>query len=103
METNVLVAANVRARMAWHRLPQARLKDELGWSQRTIQNKLGAVTGITSDELVRLAKLFGLSDPGPLYRVPDGFSPELSGRSPSSESDSSLRRSGWFEDWCLAA
>lgn len=80
MDTNVLVAANVRARMAWHRLPQARLKDELGWSQRTIQNKLGAVTGITSAELVKLAKLFELPDPGPLYRVPEGFSPELSSR-----------------------
>ena len=89
VETKELVARNVRARLAWHRVQQQTLKSRMGWSQRTLQNKLSAVTALTIDEVVALANLFGLDDPGPLYRVPETFgeiSPELSGPPPSTRS-----------------
>jgi hypothetical protein len=73
MDTTQVIAANVRARLAWHRAPQDFLCQELGWSSRTVYNKLGGRTAIRPAELVRLAELFGLPDPGAFYRVPDGF------------------------------
>lgn len=73
MSTREVVAANVRARLAWTRGNHAWLRQEMGWSQRTVQNKLAGVTPITAEELAALAGLFGLDDPGLLYRVPDGF------------------------------
>jgi hypothetical protein len=73
MDATQVIAANVRARLAWHRAPQELLKEELGWSARTVHNKLYGITAIKPEELARLAELFGLNDPGPLYRVPETF------------------------------
>lgn len=73
MTTREVVAANVRARLAWARIPQAQLMARFGWSKRTTHNKLYGTTGLTDDELAGLAALFDLADPGLLFRVPDGF------------------------------
>jgi hypothetical protein len=105
-----IVAANVRARMAWLDLSPADVAKELHGSQRALYNKLLGVTPFKSDELDILAHLFGMANPGALYEVPEGFPPitdELissttglrrapSGRSPSSGSDSSPRRFGCY-------
>lgn len=72
-QTRQLVAANVRARLAWSGLRQVHLMARFGWSKRTAYNKLTGVTGFSDDELSSLAELFGLKDPGPLFRVPEGF------------------------------
>lgn len=73
MTTREVVAANVRARMAWAKMPQAELMARFGWSKRTTHNKLYGFTGLTDDELAGLAEVFDLDDPGLLFRVPDGF------------------------------
>jgi len=70
-----VVAANVRARMAWAHMTQAQLQQRMGWTRRTTHNKVYGHAELTAAELVTIAELFGC-DPGVLYRVPDGF-PEL--------------------------
>lgn len=73
MTTRELVAANVRARMAWQRIPQVELMGRFSWSKRTAHNKLYGFTGLTDGELAGLAEVFGLDDPGAFFRVPEGF------------------------------
>lgn len=73
MEPTEVIAANVRARLAWHKVSQEVLRSHLRWSARTVQNKVHATTPISAVELAKIAELFGLDDPGPLYRVPESF------------------------------
>jgi hypothetical protein len=73
MTTRELVAANLRARMAWRRMTHADLMARFGWSKRTAHNKVAGLTGLTDQELAGLAELFGVGDPGVFFRVPEGF------------------------------
>lgn len=68
-----VVAANVRARVAWKRIKQARLEKHFRWSSRTAYNKLHGITGFTDAELQGMAELLDLEDPGPLFSVPPSF------------------------------
>lgn len=94
MNMRQIVAANVRARLAFHDMGYAEL-EALGWKTRTITNRLRGRLGFTAEELAQLAVLFGLDDPGVFYRVPDGFggagAPLVASSPPSSLWD--LRRS----------
>lgn len=74
MDTRQVVAANVRARLAFMDLGYGDLM-ALGWKRRTIANRLRGIIGFTAEELAQLAELFGLEDPGVLFRVPEGFAP----------------------------
>lgn len=74
METKrAVVAANVRARLGWSGLSGVEAGRRLGISHGSISNKLRGATPFTGDELAKLAELFGLGDPGPFYRMPEGF------------------------------
>lgn len=86
------MAANVRARIAWMGLSGQELADKMGWKQRTVSGKLRGAQRFNEEELVALAQLFGLADPGPLYRVPETFTaPALE----ESSQASSLWDVGW--------
>ena len=68
-----VVAANVRARMAWKRISRNELALRFGWSRKTAYNKLEGLTGFSDNELAAIAEILGLDDPGPLFSVPPGF------------------------------
>lgn len=53
MEPTEVIAANVRARLAWHKVSQEVLRSHLRWSARTVQNKVHATTPISAVELLR--------------------------------------------------
>lgn len=82
-DVHTVVAANVRARLAWRELSGSTAAAHLGMSQQAMSNKLRAVTPFSTDQLVRLAELVGLEDPGPFFRIPEGFPPPISEESES--------------------
>lgn len=67
-----VIAANVRARMAWLGISVNEVQAAMGWSRRTVYNKLHAVTPFNADELDQVAGHLGC-EPGDLFRVPEGF------------------------------
>lgn len=73
MGTRVIIAANVRARMAWAGISVNQIGDLMGWSRRTASYKLHGKTPITTDEVDTLAGLLSCS-PGDLMSVPECFS-----------------------------
>lgn len=78
-----VVAANVRARIAWLGVSGPQLAAALGWKERTTFNKLRGTYSFTADELAQLADYLGLADPGPLYRVPETFTVRAPVREPA--------------------
>ncbi len=82
-----VVAANIRARLAWSTMTFAELQEKMGWTRRTTHNKVHGHTGLVAEEVAAIAELLGC-DPGTLYKVPDGF-PELVS-SPSVSTDSQV-------------
>lgn len=70
--TRIVVAANMRARLAWLGMEARELQAAMGWSQRTTYNKLHGVTAVSADELPRIADVLS-TDPGSLYQVPNGW------------------------------
>lgn len=80
--TSQVLAANVRARMAWFELGVGDVADRMGWTRRTAYNKLHAITPFSTDEVDGLAQLLGC-EPGDLFSVPDSFSsPSASSETP---------------------
>lgn len=73
MTTQEVVAANVRARLAWMRLAQPEAAEAAGCSMRAFTGKLAAKYPFKPNELGKLAELLGLDDPGAFYRVPPDF------------------------------
>lgn len=73
MTPRQIVTGNIRARLAWLGVKVETLQSAMGWSRRTVYNKLHGITAISADELDAIARHLGLEDPGPLYRVPDSF------------------------------
>ena len=71
--TDAVVAANVRARLAWSGYTLSSLAPLVGMSQQSLSNKVRALRSFSADELARIAGVLGLADPGPFYRIPDGF------------------------------
>ena len=72
-QTRNVVAANVRARMAWAGITVAELERLMGWSRRTSYNRLHARNPFTIEELVKVAALLEC-EPGDLCRIPLSFS-----------------------------
>ena len=68
-----MVAANVRALLAWKGLSGQKAAALIGIKQRSMSNKLRGVSPFTADELLVIARLLGLDDPGQFYRWPTGF------------------------------
>lgn len=77
-DIDAVVAANVRARLAWRKITGQQAAKLLGLSQQSMSNKLRGVTPFSFQQLVELAELVGMEDPGPFYRLPEGFPPLLS-------------------------
>lgn len=73
MGTRIIIAANVRARMAWAGMSVNALGEAMGWSRRTASYKLHGKTPISTDEVDTLAGLLCCS-PGDLMSVPEVFS-----------------------------
>lgn len=92
MTTREIIAANVRARLAWHGLSATTVAKHLDLSQQGLSGKLTGTRRFTTDELDILAELFGLADPGPLFRAPEGWmEPEVSRSMCTSVSPGQLR------------
>lgn len=73
MTTQMIVAANVRARLAWLRKTNVDAADHIGCSIRAFTGKSAGLYPFKPNELGRLAAFLELSDPGPLYRIPPDF------------------------------
>lgn len=73
MTMQEIVAANVRARLAWAQIPQPEAADAAGCSLRSFAYKVSGEYGFRPNELAGLAQLLGVDDLGSFYRVPDGF------------------------------
>jgi hypothetical protein len=69
-----MVAANVRARLAFHGINPHSLAKHLGFTNRTMYNKLHGITRWTASEVAAAAKAFNTT-PGDLYETPDGWPP----------------------------
>lgn len=67
-----VVAANVRARLAFLGVNDLYLAERLGFSRRTMYNKLHGITRWTAEEVADAARVFD-TIPGALYEIPDGF------------------------------
>ena len=67
-----IVAANVRARLAWGRISHDAAARAAGCSIRSFRYKISGEYGFRPDELAGLAGLLGC-DIGDLFRVPEGF------------------------------
>lgn len=72
MTTRDVIAANVRARMAWVGMTYKELQLAMGWSRGTAHNKLHGITGMTAEEIERVAAHLG-AEPGALFEIPEGF------------------------------
>ena len=82
-ETRALIAANIRARLAWAGITDKQVMERLGWPRRTSYNKLHGITAITAEELQVLAEAFDISIDA-LFEAPPNF-PSLSSPSVSSK------------------
>lgn len=83
MTTREVIAANVRARLAWAGMSHKELQLAMGWSARTTHNKLYGDTALTAEEISTVARHLG-TEPGALFEIPEGFS------SPSASSKTAL-------------
>lgn len=83
MSTSEVIAANVRARMAWAGISANEMYEAMGWSRRTGYNKLHAITSLTTAEVEHLAEQLGC-EPGDLFKIPESFS------SPSGDPNAAL-------------
>ena len=68
-----IVAANVRARLAWGKIGHDRAADAARCSTRSFRYKISGEYGFRPDELAGIAELLGLDDVGVFFRVPDSF------------------------------
>jgi hypothetical protein len=73
MSMQEIVAANVRARLAWGQISHDAAAQAAGCSIRSFRYKISGEYGFRPDELAGLASLLGLADIGTLFRVPEGF------------------------------
>lgn len=73
MRTQEIVAANVRARLAWTRMTTDDALHVVQCSARSFRYKLAGVYPFRPDELDRLAPYLGIDDVAELFRVPAGF------------------------------
>lgn len=78
MTMQEIVAANVRARLAWAQIPQPEAASAAGCSLRSFAYKVSGEYGFRPNELAGLAELLGLDDLGFFYRVPEGFAISVS-------------------------
>lgn len=67
------VAANVRARLAWHQVSHEQAAQAAGCSLRSFRYKISGQYGFRPDELAGLARLLDTADIGAFFRVPEGF------------------------------
>ena len=73
MRTQDIVAANVRARLAWQRMTNDDACYVAQCSPRSFRNKLAGVYPFRPDELDRLAPYLGIEDVSELFRIPTGW------------------------------
>lgn len=73
MRTQDIVAANVRARLAWHRMTSEDACFVAQCSPRSMRNKLAGVYPFRPDELDRLAPYLGIEEVSELFRIPTGW------------------------------
>lgn len=72
--SQAIVAANVRARLAWKRISGQQAAFSIGMKQRAFANKLAGVVPFRPEELDLLcSKVLDLDDPAPLYKRPADF------------------------------
>jgi hypothetical protein len=83
MRTQEIVAANVRARLAWARLTMDDALYVAQCSARSFRYKLAGVYPFRPDELDRLAPYLGVEEVSELFRVPAGFSAPPAAPAPS--------------------
>lgn len=75
-KSELVIAANVRARMAWKGLNVSETARLLGISQQGLSMKTTGHRPFSTAQLLQLAEILGLDDPGAFYRVPETF-PEV--------------------------
>lgn len=75
-----VVAANVRARMAWLDMSRPELATRIGINQRTLFDRLEGNRPFNDDQLWLIAEALGLETPAPLFEVPPGFPPAVRSR-----------------------
>lgn len=73
MTTQDIVAANVRARLAWLRKTNVDAARHIGCSIRAFTGKSHGSSPFKPNELGKLAAFLELDDPGPLYKLPPDF------------------------------
>lgn len=73
MRTQEIVAANVRARLAWRRMTMDDACYVAQCSPRSFRNKLAGVYPFRPDELDRLAPYLDVNDVSELFRIPTGW------------------------------
>lgn len=88
--------------LAWHDVTATEAAEHVGCTQSAMSMKLAGVRPFRLDELVKLAGFLG-EDPGlfvrpDLERLLSAPRKRSSGQSPSAESGSYPRRSGWSHD-----
>ncbi|MGW9021296.1 helix-turn-helix domain-containing protein [Leucobacter chromiiresistens] len=71
---NRLVAANIRAELAYAEMTQGALAEALGLSAMAVSRRLKDQTEFTAGEIVTAAELFGIA-PGDLFASRSGKSP----------------------------
>ena len=69
-----IIAANLRARLAWADMKHQDFALRMGWSRHTCHNKLHAVSALSAEEVSRAAQILGIDDPGLLFSAPPSFS-----------------------------
>lgn len=72
MTMQQIVAANVRARLAWAQVGHDAAARAAGCSIRSFRYKISGEYGFRPDELAGLAQLLGV-EIGALFQVPDSF------------------------------
>ena len=70
-----VVAANVRARIAWLDIDKQVMAKRIGLNQQTFSNKTKGIRGFNDDELDAVARELGLPNPSLLFVIPPGFDP----------------------------
>lgn len=85
-ERRGLIAANIRARLAWSGVSATEVENKLGWSKKTTYNKLHGITSWTAEELEIIAEALDVPADA-LFQEPPNF-PSLS--SPSASSNAAL-------------
>jgi DNA-binding XRE family transcriptional regulator len=75
-----VVAANVRARMAWLDMSRPELAKKAGITRRTLFDRLEGTRPFKDDQLWKIAAALGLETPAPLFEIPPGFPPPVRSR-----------------------